>query len=100
MKKQERGYSAETLLVSAFEEFVGAFSRAVLGSERSKRFVIKEFDSQMGIADIVIGTYQLPSLRQRHSRNSINENWVFPLTRLEVERAGQLLIDSVCAERH
>jgi hypothetical protein len=76
-------YTSEQELVDDFKVISKKFTRDLLGKNPTKIFIIEEFDSQNGIADIVIGTYK-PHLSRRKLRKSINFNWVSPLSTLHV----------------
>jgi hypothetical protein len=76
-------YSSEQELVDSFKHISKVFARDILGKKPTKIFVIEEFDSQHGVADIVIGSYK-PHLSRKKIRKSINFNWVSPLGLLNI----------------
>lgn len=84
-------FSAEKDLVQAFKNVAMEFLKYDLGKRRTSFFLMEEFDSQCGIADLVMGTC-LPLDQQAISRKAINWNWVQPIFNLtqdqEIEMDG------------
>lgn len=75
-------FNCEKDLVNAFSFKSQSFLRRALNKSVSRHFVIEEFDSYFGIADIVLGTYK-PYLSRRNSRRPISLNWVNLLSSLK-----------------
>jgi hypothetical protein len=74
-------FNKERELVSAFSCKSEDFLRAVSKKTVERSFVVHEFDSHFGVADIVIGTIKPHS--RRASRVPINPNWITPLAALK-----------------
>lgn len=74
-------FHTEKDLVKAFKNFAADFLKSELKKPTSSFFLMEEFDSHCGIADIVIGTY-IPLSRQERYRKSISWNWVRPIFNL------------------
>lgn len=74
-------YSKEKTLVHQFRSQTERFINDLTSRRTEKYFVIDEFDSKNGIADLVVGTY-LPYLNRKSIRKPVNRNWLSPLTRL------------------
>ncbi len=74
-------FSAEIDLVQAFKNVATEFLKYDLGKSTSQFFLMEEFDSHCGIADLVMGAY-LPLERQELSRKTISWNWVRPIFNL------------------
>ena len=71
-------FKKEKDLVDAFSINIKKFLRKILNKSINRYFVIKEFDSYIGIADLILGTYK-PYLSKRTCREPINLNWIYPL---------------------
>lgn len=71
-------FERETDLVSSFKIHSRKFLNEICNKSISRYFIISEFDSYVGVADIIIGTYR-PYLSRKNQRESINLNWVKPL---------------------
>ena len=71
-------FSAEKDLVQAFKDVAIDFLKSSLGKSPSSFFLVEEFDSHCGIADLVLGTC-LPFEPQELSRKTISWNWVRPI---------------------
>lgn len=71
-------FPAEKDLVRAFKKVAAEFLKSDLGKPAPQFFMVEEFDSHCGVADIVMGTYR-PLERQELSRKTINWNWVRPI---------------------
>jgi len=71
-------FAAEKYLVQAFKNVAPEFLKYDIGSSRSTYFLMEEFNSHCGIADIVLGTY-LPLEVQEFTRKGIHWNWVRPI---------------------
>ena len=84
-------FSAEKDLVQAFKNVTTDFLKSTLEKSMSPFFLVEEFDSHCGIADLVVGTC-LPLEPQELSRKTINWNWVRPIFDLtedqEIEMDG------------
>jgi DNA-binding HxlR family transcriptional regulator len=84
-------FSEEKDLVQAFKNVATDFLKYSLGKPTSPFFLVEEFDSHCGIADLVMGTYLLLE-RQELSRKTISWNWVRPIFNLnedqEIEMDG------------
>lgn len=75
-------FDTEKALVEHFKSYSRNFMYKLLPSTKPKKhFVIDEFDSGNGIADLVVGTYQ-HRLYGRCERAPINLNWISPLARM------------------
>lgn len=77
-------FNKEKDLVEAFSSSTRKFLSKILNKSVSRHFVIEEFDSYLGVADLVLGTYQ-PYLSKKTTRETLNRNWVYPLTLLHCE---------------
>lgn len=75
-------FAKEEELVSAFTARSGRFLNNFLNKSISRYFLLQEFDSYFGIADIVLGTYR-PYISKKTIRKSINLNWLIPLLSLK-----------------
>jgi len=71
-------FSFERDLVQAFKNVAEDFLQFSFGRSISQYFLVEEFDSHCGIADLVMGTY-LPFEDNALSRRTINWNWVRPI---------------------
>lgn len=84
-------FSAEKDLVQAFKDVATDFLKSSLGKSPSPFFLVEEFNSHCGIADLVVGT-GLPLDPQELSRKTISWNWVRPVFDLtedqEIEMDG------------
>jgi predicted transcriptional regulator len=67
-------FSSENVLIETFLTKPKAFYRQATGRKLDRYYVLREFDSGYGIADIVIGAFA-PYLSIRHLRSSIDANW-------------------------
>lgn len=67
-------FSSENLLITTFLTQPKAFFRRVTGRGLNRYYVLREFDSGYGVADIVIGAF-VPYLSTRHLRRPIDSNW-------------------------
>ncbi len=74
-------FDSERDLVEAFSQKSRKFLTDVLHRSVARHFLIEEFDSYIGVADIVLGTYR-PYLSKRNPRSSINSNWIQALKTL------------------
>lgn len=74
-------FPSEKDLVEAFKQVAADFLEYDLASPAPAFFLVEEFDSLSGIADIVIGTYHSID-RQEKSRKTISWNWVRPIFNL------------------
>jgi DNA-binding HxlR family transcriptional regulator len=84
-------FLSEKYLVQAFKDVATDFLKYNIGKSPAPFFLVEEFDSYCGIADIVVGT-GLPLEPQDLSRKTINWNWVRPIFDLsedqEIEMDG------------
>lgn len=72
-------FDTEKELVRRFKPYSRNFISKLLPTAKPKRhFVIDEFDSGSGVADLVVGTYR-HRISGKCVRSSINLNWVSPL---------------------
>lgn len=76
-------FDREKDLVEAFSLNTKKFLKDILNKAVARHFVIEEFDSYLGVADIVLGTYR-PYLSKKNLRGTVNKNWIFPLTTLQL----------------
>ena len=75
-------FSTEQELINAFKRISKLFLSDLFDRSISRFFLVEEFNSQYGIADLVLGTYRAhPS--QSTIRETINLNWISPLTSFE-----------------
>jgi hypothetical protein len=74
-------YDSEQDLVNSFKSLSKQFLSDVFNSKTSRTFLIQEFDSLNGVADLVLGTY-LPRTITKTARCPIDINWVTPLASL------------------
>lgn len=75
-------FKKESELVTTFKkDFCESFLRKVDNKAIKRYLLLEEFDSQNGIADLVIGIYK-PYAKKNRKRKSINLNWVTPLSNL------------------
>jgi hypothetical protein len=75
-------YSLEEDLVNSFSKKSGKLLRSLGVDRRANNFLIHEFDSRFGVADLVMGTYSKTSWKDT-ARYCLNENWIEPLASLE-----------------
>jgi hypothetical protein len=77
-------FSAEQDLTNAFLKLAKTFLCQLEDRPVRHYFLVEEFDSQHGIADLVLGTFKKsPGGRKDFSRKSINRNWLRPLINFE-----------------
>jgi len=74
-------FAAEKDLVYAFKNVASDFIEYDTGTSSPPFFLLEEFDSHFGIADIVMGTCTRLSQKDL-SRDTINLNWVRPIFNL------------------
>lgn len=74
-------YATEQDLVNSFKSQSSRFLRDISNTKTTRTFLVEEFDSLNGIADLVLGTYRP---RTKTARPPIDINWVIPLTSLNV----------------
>lgn len=67
-------FSSEKLLTASFLTQPKSFFRKVTGRQLNRYYVLKEFNSGYGIADIVLGAFT-PHLSTRSIRSTIDSNW-------------------------
>lgn len=83
-------FEREEELVEAFENKTAIFLEKILRKSVTRHFVLSEFDSYMGVADLIIGTYR-PYLSRKTVRESVNLNWLIPL--LNFEKGQTIYLD-------
>lgn len=92
---QSAMFSTEQELINAFKGISKLFLSDLLERSISRFFLVEEFNSQNGIADLVIGTYRA-YLSRSTIRKTINLNWISPLTNFEtgsiIDLAGFMTI--------
>lgn len=76
-------FDREKDLVEAFSLNTKKILKDILNKSVARHFVIEEFDSYLGVADIVVGTYR-PYLSKKNLRSPLNRNWIFPLTTFQL----------------
>ena len=77
-------FNSEQKLVDSFINKSKNFLAEITHKKSINRyFMLEEFNSTYGIADIVLGTYR-PYLSKRIKRHTINENWVSTLSNFEI----------------
>ena len=87
-------FDLEHELVRAFSLKSNDFLKSLLKRSVANQFLLHEFNSNFGIADVVLGTFK-PGVTRQAVRESINPNWVTPLaslkrgTKLTVEQFRQ-----------
>lgn len=67
-------FVSESLLVDTFLRQPLAFYKKVTGQRLNRHFVLREFDSGFGIADIVLGSFA-PYTSVRYLREPIDPSW-------------------------
>ena len=72
-------FTAEKDLIQAFMNVAANFLRSNVGKSISPYFLVEEFDSHLGVVDIVMGTYSRIE-EQELSRKSISWNWARPFS--------------------
>jgi len=86
-------FNREEELVNSFTERSNDFLKSLLHKSVSKYFLVHEFDSYFGVADVVLGTFK-SGVGQRRSRDPINPNWIAPLA--SMKRGTKLSIENFC----
>jgi hypothetical protein len=76
-------YNSEQDLVNSFKSLSKKFLSDVFNTKTTRTFLIQEFDSLNGVADLVLGTY-LPHTVTKTARSPIDINWVTPLASLNI----------------
>ncbi len=78
-------YNSEQDLVDSFRKKSKRFlSDLTQKRSISKYFMLEEFNSNFGVADIVLGTYR-PYFSKRINRKTVDENWVSALARFNID---------------
>jgi predicted transcriptional regulator len=67
-------FTSENILIETFLAKPKAFFRNVTGKELKRYYVLREFDSGYGVADIVIGSFA-PYLSVKNLRSCVDVNW-------------------------
>lgn len=75
-------FNLEHELVRAFSLKSNDFLKLLLKRSVSNQFLLHEFNSNFGIADVVLGTFK-PGVTRQAVRESVNPNWVTPLASLK-----------------
>lgn len=75
-------FQKESDLVESFIDCRNSFLRVLCGKTPNRSFVVKEFDSQFGIADIVVGTF-LKHKRLSSIETRAKANWFLPLSSMK-----------------
>jgi hypothetical protein len=75
-------YKSEKDLVNSFKSLSTHFLSDIFDYKTSRTFIIQEFDSLNGVADLVFGTYK-PRTITKTARCPIDINWVTPLASLD-----------------
>ena len=75
---QYMNFSSEHLLVTTFLKNSKVFFSKATGRKLNRHYILKEFDSGYGVADIVLGSFT-PYLSSRTLRNPIDSNWAVTL---------------------
>lgn len=77
-------FTAERTLVNTFKKSAKDFIGHLSGKPKSQYFLMEEFDSYHGVADLVLGTYRKSRCLQTDKlRKSINWDWIRPLLNLK-----------------
>ncbi|MBN2642602.1 MAG: hypothetical protein JXR78_13195 [Victivallales bacterium] len=79
-------FKSEKSLVNLFQRKSKYFLKKILNKDSKYFFTLHEFDSNHGIADIVIGTY-CPYFANRANRPYINSNWIVYLNNLSLHQS-------------
>ncbi len=74
-------FNQEKQLVDAFTTKSNDFLESLLKKSATPSFLIHEFNSNHGIADVVLGTMKRSCVSEK--REAINPNWVIPLSNLK-----------------
>jgi hypothetical protein len=93
-------FSKEKDLVQAFKNVATDFLKRSLVKPKSPFFMMEEFNSHYGIADLVMGTY-FPLERQDLSRKTISWNWVRPIFNLTEDQLIEMdsFIQTYCISK-
>jgi hypothetical protein len=86
-------FNAEKDLVEAFKSRSEEFLNTHLKRSTKRSFIIPEFNSYFGIADLVFGTLK-SSFSVSKMRSSINPNWILPLATLK--RGNTVTLQAFC----
>jgi hypothetical protein len=86
-------FNREEELVDAFTSKSNDLLKALLKKTVSRSFLIHEFNSYYGVADVVLGTMKA-TLSRNKKRESVNPNWITPLAALR--RGERISLDSFC----
>lgn len=82
-------FESENILVETFLSHPVSFYSKVTGKRPKRYFVLREFDSGYGIADIVLGSFA-PYYSIRSVRSSIDSNWASTLVNAQNNGAFSL----------
>jgi hypothetical protein len=86
-------FECEQDLVTAFSSRANIFLRSVLKRPVPHTFILHEFNSFFGVADIVLGTYKR-QVSRGDDRQPINWNWLTPVSRLR--RSARVKVEDFC----
>lgn len=90
---KNKSLDKEQDLVDLFSCKSSEFLRLLLKRRVSKCFLLREFDSHFGVADIVLGTYKQNYFKMRGA--PLDPNWLMPLSSLK--RTNSYRINELCA---
>lgn len=85
-------FNKEQELVSAFSSMSNDFLKALLHKSVPRSFLLHEFDSYFGVADVVLGTFK--SSMGKQLRESVNPNWISLLASLK--RGEKFSLEEFC----
>jgi hypothetical protein len=83
-------FASEDILVAIFLTQLKVFFRRVTGQRLNRHYILTEFDSGYGVADIVLGSFA-PYLSTRSLRSSIDSNWAGTLVDVLNEKPFSLI---------
>lgn len=77
-------FDSEQQLVDSFLSVSEDFFDKFIQNRAKKHFVLQEFDSKFGIADIVVGSYK-SYFGSEKRRKQVDPNWVMPLVKFNID---------------
>ena len=77
-------FKSERELVDRFNSLYDCFLTDILNEKIKKKFLLNEYDSHYGIADIVVGKIN-NNIKLQNNRKSVNSNWIYPLFHLNLD---------------
>lgn len=89
-------FNREIELVDAFTSKSNDFLKALLKRSVSRSFIVSEFNSHYGVADVVLGTMK-PALSRSRKREAVNPNWIIPLATLR--RGERFTVNDFCGNQ-